>query len=344
MLPVLRYLSNSNMLLQRGLITPDLQRQLSFPHSAPHSLRRTLFFSKASSSVHRGHIARRIFGQPSLSDVAQGDKPSFRQTTSMAFPSGYSSSSPQSFGRSPPQKRSLADGLSQMRDIPQFSGVAYGNQQVGSPAKRSHSVPAGLFQFGFGKPSLPDICQAGDPILHEPAAEVKPEEIGSPAVEKVINDMVAVMRKAPGVGLAAPQIGVSLQIMVLEDTRELMVQCDQKEVREQDRRPFDLLVLINPKLKFIGTASARFFEGCLSVEGYRASVERHLTVEVTALGRDGQALSFQASGWQARILQHEFDHLQGVLYVDRMTPRTFRTTGNLRMPLATGCPPIGRVA
>lgn len=78
-----------------------------------------------------------------------------------------------------------------------------------------------------------------------------------------------------------------------------------------------------------------------SVDGFRAMVERHLEVEVAGLDRDGQHIKVDASGWQARILQHECDHLDGTLYVDKMTPRTFRTVENLDLPLAAGCPKLG---
>jgi peptide deformylase len=78
-----------------------------------------------------------------------------------------------------------------------------------------------------------------------------------------------------------------------------------------------------------------------SVDGFRAIVERHLDVEVIGLSRDGQPIKVDASGWQARILQHECDHLEGTLYVDKMVPRTFRTVENLDLPLAEGCPEPG---
>lgn len=77
------------------------------------------------------------------------------------------------------------------------------------------------------------------------------------------------------------------------------------------------------------------------MEGFRAVVERYLDVEVTGLSRDGQPIKIDASGWQARILQHECDHLDGTLYVDKMVPRTFRTTENMQLPLAIGCPKLG---
>lgn len=100
-------------------------------------------------------------------------------------------------------------------------------------------------------------------------------------------------------------------------------------------------VIMNPKLKKTSDRTALFFEGCLSVDGYRAVVERHLDVEVTGLDRYGQPSKVEASGWQARILQHECDHLEGTLYVDKMVPRTFRTVENLGLPLAIGCPKLG---
>lgn len=188
---------------------------------------------------------------------------------------------------------------------------------------------------------MPEIVKAGDPVLHESAQEVEPGEIGSDRIQKIIDDMIKVMRTAPGVGLAAPQIGIPLRIIVLEDTKEY-ISYDQKDViKAQERRPFDLLVILNPKLKKKGNRTAFFFEGCLSVDGFRAVVERHLQVEVTGLSRDGKPIKVDASGWKARILQHECDHLDGTLYVDKMVPRTFRTVQNIDLPLAVGCPKLG---
>ncbi|XVE89119.1 hypothetical protein DITRI_Ditri19aG0125000 [Diplodiscus trichospermus] len=211
------------------------------------------------------------------------------------------------------------------------------------PLSSSAVRKAGWF-LGLGekkKTSLPEIVKAGDPVLHEPAREVNPDEIGSERIQKIIDDMVRVMRMAPGVGLAAPQIGIPLRIIVLEDTTEYISYAPKEETKAQDRRPFDLLVIINPKLKKKSNRTALFFEGCLSVDGFRAVVERYLDVEVTGLGRDGQPIKVDASGWQARILQHECDHLDGTLYVDKMVPRTFRTVENLDLPLAEGCPKVG---
>ncbi|EPS65471.1 hypothetical protein M569_09306, partial [Genlisea aurea] len=191
------------------------------------------------------------------------------------------------------------------------------------------------------KSPLPEIVKAGDPVLHEPAEDVPPEDVGSEKIQKIIDDMVVVMRKGPGVGLAAPQIGIPLKIIVLEDTKEYISYVSKQEAKEQDRQPFDLLVVVNPKLEKKGNKTALFFEGCLSVDGYRAVVERHLEVRVTGLDRNGEPVAVDASGWQARIFQHECDHIDGTLYVDRMVPRTFRTVENIDLPLFTGCPKLG---
>ncbi|KAI7736405.1 hypothetical protein M8C21_016078 [Ambrosia artemisiifolia] len=200
-----------------------------------------------------------------------------------------------------------------------------------------------LSGFGTRKKitNLPRIVQAGDPVLHQPARDVSVEEIGSDRVQKIIDDMVQVMRRRPGVGLAAPQIGIPLKIIVLEDIKEYIAQAPEEENIAQDRRPFDLLVILNPKLKKKSNKSAFFFEGCLSVDGYRALVERYLEVEVNGLDRDGKPIKVDACGWQARILQHECDHLDGTLYVDKMVKRTFRTVENVDLPLVNGCPKQG---
>ncbi|KVH93014.1 Formylmethionine deformylase [Cynara cardunculus var. scolymus] len=175
---------------------------------------------------------------------------------------------------------------------------------------------------------LPEIVKAGDPVLHEPAREVSPDEIGSERIQKIIDDMVKAMRGAPG-------------IIVLEDTEEYIGYAPKEDIKSQDRRPFPLLVIINPNLQKKSNKSALFFEGCLSIDGYRALVERSLDVEVTGLDRYGQPIKVTASGWQARILQHECDHLAGTLYVDKMIKRTFRSAENLQLPLANGCPKLG---
>ncbi|KAK9690377.1 hypothetical protein RND81_09G123400 [Saponaria officinalis] len=116
-----------------------------------------------------------------------------------------------------------------------------------SSADRSRlSTPRAGWLLGLGqkgqKSTLPEIVKAGDPVLHEPAREVDPNEIGSEKIQKIVDDMISVMRDAPGVGLAAPQLGVPLKIIVLEDTKEYISYAPKEEIKSQDRRAFDLLV------------------------------------------------------------------------------------------------------
>ncbi|ONK59538.1 uncharacterized protein A4U43_C08F7450 [Asparagus officinalis] len=217
-------------------------------------------------------------------------------------------------------------------------------RQYKRPPSKVSPSSAWFSGFGSNKKTaevLPEIVKAGDPVLHEPASEVPIEEIGSERVQKIVDDMIGVMRRGPGVGLAAPQIGIPLRIIVLEDTKEYISYAPKKEIEAQDRRSFDLLVIINPRLQKKGNKTALFFEGCLSVDGFRAVVERHLEVEVTGFNRDGTPLQIYARGWQARILQHEYDHLDGTIYVDKFVPRTFRTVENVDLPLPVGCPQLG---
>jgi peptide deformylase len=167
------------------------------------------------------------------------------------------------------------------------------------------------------------IVQAGHPVLRTPAAPVTAEMIGTPALDELIAYMTAAMRDAPGVGLAAPQIGIGLQVIVLEDTEERMARLTAEQLHERGRQAFPLTVILNPELRLIEGERAVFFEGCLSVVGYTALVERALAVEVTGLTPRGEPFHWAVSGWPARILQHEVDHLRGVLYVDRMLTRSF---------------------
>jgi peptide deformylase len=167
------------------------------------------------------------------------------------------------------------------------------------------------------------IVQEGDAVLRARAKEVPPELISTTAFQELIDVMVTTMREAPGVGLAAPQIGVPLRVIVLEDTATLMRFLSTSERATRGRLEFPLQVIVNPMLRFPAERKARFLEGCLSVEGMQAEVERYLEVEVDGLDRNGKPRErWRANGWPARILQHEVDHLDGTLYIDRMVPGT----------------------
>lgn len=169
----------------------------------------------------------------------------------------------------------------------------------------------------------PPIVQAGHPVLRAPARPVEPDAISTKDVQALVRRMIEAMRRAPGVGLAAPQIGVPLSVIVLEDGERLMGRLSAEERAARGRVPWPLTVVFNPELTVIGADTATFFEGCLSVAGWSALVERALDVEVRGLDANGEPVVHRATGWPARIFQHEVDHLRGTLYVDRMLTRTF---------------------
>jgi len=173
------------------------------------------------------------------------------------------------------------------------------------------------------------IVQAGEPVLRERGRELTKDEIRSPETQQLIELMRETMHEAPGVGLAAPQVGVSIQLAVIEDKPEYLAHHSAEELAELQRSAVPFHVIINPKLTLLDKGSARFFEGCLSVEGYQAVVERALDVRVECLDERGEEVTINAHGWYARILQHEIDHLNGTLYIDRMNTRTFTSTREL---------------
>jgi peptide deformylase len=178
------------------------------------------------------------------------------------------------------------------------------------------------------------IVQTGDPVLRSPAQDVPVEKIATPEFQALIKRMVETMRAAPGVGLAAPQIGVPWRVLVLEDREELMAALNPKEREERERTPVPVRVFINPTLTPIGDETVTFFEGCLSVAGFAGLVERFHEVEVTGLDEKGQMQTWRVKGWPARILQHEVDHLAGTLYIDRMVTRSFGTTAHVKARFA----------
>ncbi|GMU60447.1 MAG: hypothetical protein AMXMBFR34_22100 [Myxococcaceae bacterium] len=178
------------------------------------------------------------------------------------------------------------------------------------------------------------IVQTGHEVLRLQAQPVRPEDIATPDFQALLARMVAAMREAPGVGLAAPQLGLSLQVLVLEDRAELHTTLTKEELSERERVPVPLRVFINPTLTPIGEEQVTFFEGCLSVAGYAALVPRFREVEVAGLDEQGQPVTWRVKGWPARILQHEVDHLKGALYVDRMVPASFGTLPQVKARFA----------
>jgi peptide deformylase len=130
------------------------------------------------------------------------------------------------------------------------------------------------------------------------------------------------------VGLAAPQIGLGVRIAIIEDRKQYQSSWSAEQLRARGRVPVEFHVLINPELEIDGSSEVEFFEGCLSVAGYTAEVPRYRRVRVRYLDEHGAKRIIAAEGWYARILQHEIDHMNGTLYIDRMNTRTFMSLKN----------------
>ncbi len=173
------------------------------------------------------------------------------------------------------------------------------------------------------------IVQVGERILRTAARPLSIEEIALPGTQQLIEWMRETMRDAPGVGLAAPQAGLSIQLAVVEDRPEYFKDIAAERLTEREREPVPFQVLINPRVVAQSREQVEFFEGCLSLAGYSALVKRPRAVTVEYLDQHGQPQRVEAQGWYARILQHEIDHLHGRLYIDRMEPRSFTTLENL---------------
>jgi len=148
-----------------------------------------------------------------------------------------------------------------------------------------------------------DIITLPEPVLRKKARKVSQY---NSELQALIDDMVETMRAAPGVGLAAPQVNVSLRVIVVEFGDE-----------EDEVFPPKLYIIVNPELSKFSQEVVSGTEGCLSIPGFVGEVERSKTVVVKGYNRQGQPLKIKTKGWLARIFQHEVDHLDGILYIDR---------------------------
>jgi len=152
-------------------------------------------------------------------------------------------------------------------------------------------------------PKLP-IAKLGNPILRQIAAKVDPRDIRTYELQQFIDNLIETMLEEPGIGLAAPQVSRSIQLVVMG--------CEGED-------GFPKTVLINPKIVFYGPQQVENWEGCLSVDGLRGKVTRPSVVRVQALDRLGKPLDIEATGLYAVCIQHEMDHLIGKVFLDRMT-------------------------
>jgi peptide deformylase len=188
------------------------------------------------------------------------------------------------------------------------------------------------------------IVQCGDPVLRRAAEPVDPAALDTPELRRLIAQMRATMEAAPGVGLAAPQVGVSLQLAVLQDEPENWGHLNEEELAARERDALPFTVLVNPVVTPVdGDGLAGFYEGCLSGPGFAAVVARHRAVRVKALDEHGEPVDRVYSGWPARIVQHEADHLGGRLYLDRAESRSLTTADNYAR-LWAGRPPADAAA
>lgn len=152
--------------------------------------------------------------------------------------------------------------------------------------------------------SILKVCRLGHPVLRMESRRVSPELLASPRVQTLIDDMMETMVEYYGVGLAAPQIHESLAIAVIESHSE--------------RGAIPMTVLVNPEVTVLDEATLEDWEGCLSIPDFRGRVPRWRKLRVDALDRHGKKIEITAEGFFARVIQHEFDHLMGKVYLDRM--------------------------
>ncbi|MSO76843.1 MAG: peptide deformylase [Alphaproteobacteria bacterium] len=154
------------------------------------------------------------------------------------------------------------------------------------------------------------IARLGNPVLIRPADAIA--DPGHPEVRRLARDMVETMLDAPGVGLAAPQVHASLRLIVFH------VPAPRVEA-EAEPPPEGVTVLVNPTIEPLGDETVMGWEGCLSIPDLRGAVPRHRTIRYRGVDLEGQAIDRTVSGFHARVVQHEVDHLDGILYLSRMT-------------------------
>lgn len=159
------------------------------------------------------------------------------------------------------------------------------------------------------------IVKIGEPVLRQKALAVSNQDI--PSLTPLVLRMKQTMYDSCGVGLAAPQVGLSIQLIVIEDKEEYHKSLTKEQLLERERKVVPFMALFNPELSFVSQEQREFYEGCLSVPGIVALVPRAAKVKVKYHDERGKKQEIEASGWLARILQHEIDHLRGILFIDR---------------------------
>jgi peptide deformylase len=156
------------------------------------------------------------------------------------------------------------------------------------------------------------VSRLGHPVLRTVAGPIDPKTITTPSVQRLIDDMFETMQEYSGVGLAAPQVHESVRVFVA-GIRSRPIGA---EIGDDEEMP--LMALVNPEITLVGAPTELGWEGCLSIPDIRGRVPRAQAVKVKAFDRAGQPVAFTAKGFPARVIQHEFDHLDGILFFDRM--------------------------
>ena len=164
--------------------------------------------------------------------------------------------------------------------------------------------------------SILKVARMGHPVLRARAKPLDPADLKSPRIQQLIDDMFETMLEYQGVGLAAPQVHESLRLFVAGFAPGTEDDDEAEEEDEDDRVP--LMALINPEISIVGDATAGEWEGCLSIPDIRGRVTRAREIKVRALDRRGRKIEITARNFTARVIQHETDHLDGVLFFDRM--------------------------
>jgi len=171
------------------------------------------------------------------------------------------------------------------------------------------------------------IASVGEPVLRGEARPLTPEEIRSQRIGDLIGHMRETLSDPPGVGLAAPQIGEPLQLIIIEDKADYHANLSQADLVERERSPVPFHVLINPRISLVSPPEVTFLK-VVSAFQVHGNCAARSPVLVEALDHRGEPVRIEAAGWYARILQHEIDHLRGTLYIDRMWSRSFSSLEN----------------
>ncbi len=149
----------------------------------------------------------------------------------------------------------------------------------------------------------------GNPVLREKAREISPSELQRPAAQKLIDDMIDTMSEYRGIGLAAPQV---------HETVRLIVVGIQHDEEDEDESKIEIVPIVNPVVTAVGSEVVEGWEGCLSIPEVRGKVPRAARIRLQALDRRGKRVDLTMQGYPARVVQHETDHLDGILFIDRM--------------------------